>query len=87
MIDHALIALLRGYKRVLSPLLGPRCRFTPTCSEYAMTAIARYGVLRGCWLGLRRIARCHPLNPGGHDPVPGGGPVDAENSNVHHRSH
>ena len=69
-IDRLLIALLRGYKRWLSPLLGPRCRFVPTCSEYAMQAIARHGALRGGWLALRRIGRCHPLNPGGHDPVP-----------------
>ncbi|AXK72261.1 membrane protein insertion efficiency factor YidD [Lysobacter sp. TY2-98] len=69
-IDRALIALLRGYKRWISPLLGPRCRFHPTCSVYAMQAIARYGALRGSWLAARRILRCHPLHPGGHDPVP-----------------
>ena len=69
-IERFLIALLRGYKRWLSPLLGPRCRFVPTCSEYAMTAIARFGALKGSWLALRRIGRCHPLHPGGHDPVP-----------------
>jgi len=69
-IDRLLIALLRGYKRWLSPLLGPRCRFVPTCSEYAMQAIARHGALRGGWLAVRRIGRCHPLHPGGHDPVP-----------------
>jgi putative membrane protein insertion efficiency factor len=69
-IDHFLILCLRGYKRWLSPLLGPRCRFVPTCSEYAMTAIARFGALKGGWLALRRIGRCHPFHPGGHDPVP-----------------
>lgn len=69
-IDRLLIALLRGYKFAISPLLGPRCRFTPSCSEYAMTAIGRFGAMRGGWLALRRIGRCHPLNPGGHDPVP-----------------
>ena len=69
-IARFLIALLRAYKRWLSPLLGPRCRFAPTCSEYAMVAIARFGALRGGWLALRRIGRCHPLHPGGHDPVP-----------------
>lgn len=69
-IDRLLIVVLRFYKRWLSPLLGPRCRFHPTCSEYAMQAIARFGALKGSWLALRRIGRCHPLHPGGHDPVP-----------------
>ncbi|UHQ18490.1 membrane protein insertion efficiency factor YidD [Lysobacter sp. KIS68-7] len=69
-IDRFLIGSLRLYKRWISPLLGPRCRFVPTCSEYAMEAIARFGAVRGGWLAARRIARCHPLHPGGHDPVP-----------------
>ncbi|RFP60922.1 membrane protein insertion efficiency factor YidD [Luteimonas weifangensis] len=69
-LDRLLISCLRGYKRWLSPLLGPRCRFVPTCSEYAMVAIARFGAFKGGWLALRRIGRCHPLHPGGHDPVP-----------------
>ncbi|WP_123769543.1 membrane protein insertion efficiency factor YidD [Vulcaniibacterium tengchongense] len=70
-IDRLFIAALRGYKRWISPLLGPRCRFHPTCSEYAMQAIARFGALKGGWLAARRLLRCHPLHPGGHDPVPG----------------
>ncbi len=69
-IDRLLILLLRGYKRWLSPLLGQRCRFVPSCSEYAMEAIGRFGAWRGGWLAVRRIGRCHPLHPGGHDPVP-----------------
>ncbi len=70
MIGRSMIAILRIYKRFLSPLLGPRCRFLPTCSEYAMQAIQRFGPLKGSWLALRRIGRCHPLNEGGYDPVP-----------------
>lgn len=64
------IALIRAYQLILSPLLGPRCRFTPTCSEYAITAISHYGLLKGAWLSSKRLLRCHPLHPGGHDPVP-----------------
>ncbi|WOB49582.1 membrane protein insertion efficiency factor YidD [Xanthomonas hydrangeae] len=69
-ISRLLIALLRFYKIFISPLLGPRCRFAPSCSEYAMTAIGRFGPLRGCWLAARRLGRCHPFHPGGFDPVP-----------------
>ncbi|HKS25068.1 MAG TPA: membrane protein insertion efficiency factor YidD [Thermoanaerobaculia bacterium] len=65
-----LVLLLRGYKRFLSPLLPPMCRFEPTCSIYMMQAIEKYGALRGVWLGIRRLSRCHVFNPGGWDPVP-----------------
>lgn len=64
------IFLIRGYQYLISPLLGSHCRFYPSCSCYAHTAVERYGVLRGGWLSLRRLARCHPWNPGGLDPVP-----------------
>ena len=67
---RALAALVRGYRLLVSPLLGPRCRFAPTCSAYALEALERHGALRGGWLAARRIARCHPFHPGGHDPVP-----------------
>lgn len=64
------ILLIKAYRAVVSPLLPPTCRFTPTCSAYAMTAIERHGLMRGGWLAVKRISRCHPWNPGGHDPVP-----------------
>ncbi len=64
------IWLLRGYKAAISPLLPPACRFYPTCSEYALEAVTRYGALRGSWLATRRLLRCHPFHPGGFDPVP-----------------
>jgi hypothetical protein len=62
--------IIRGYQLGISPMLGPRCRFYPSCSCYAHTAIERYGVLRGLWMGLRRLLRCHPFAEGGYDPVP-----------------
>ena len=65
-----LIGLIRVYRYLLSPLLGPSCRYTPTCSEYAQQAIAQHGVLRGSWLALRRLGSCHPWHAGGYDPVP-----------------
>jgi putative membrane protein insertion efficiency factor len=63
-------ALLRTYQLICSPLLGPRCRFYPSCSQYALDAVAAHGSLRGGALALCRIARCHPWHPGGYDPVP-----------------
>ena len=65
-----MLVLLRSYKRWLSPLLPTACRFHPTCSEYMIEAIAQHGAARGVWLGLKRLARCHPFHAGGLDPVP-----------------
>lgn len=64
------IALIRGYQLVISPMRPPTCRFYPSCSAYALTSLERYGLLRGSWLGARRLLRCHPWNPGGVDHVP-----------------
>jgi putative membrane protein insertion efficiency factor len=72
--ERAAATILSFYKRVLSPLLRvfitTQCKFLPTCSEYAYVAVVRHGWLRGSWLALRRVARCHPFTSGGHDPVP-----------------
>jgi uncharacterized protein len=65
-----LMLIVSGYRRVVSPLLMPRCRFAPSCSAYALQALAEHGALRGGWLAVRRISRCHPFHPGGYDPVP-----------------
>jgi len=65
-----IIALIHLYQHSVSLLLGPCCRFTPSCSAYALESIRRYGVAMGIWLGLKRVLKCHPLYPGGYDPVP-----------------
>jgi len=75
-VRAVLIALIRCYQWFVSPLLGNHCRFYPSCSEYAREAIERHGVLRGVWLAIRRVARCHPWHPGGVDPVPEPPPKD-----------
>ena len=65
-----LISLIRFYQRFISPLTPPACRFTPTCSQYMLEAIQKYGALKGTWLGIKRICRCHPWGGSGYDPVP-----------------
>ena len=73
-MKEAIVAILRAglriYQLCLSPIIGPACRFAPSCSEYAREALLMHGPGRGAWLALRRIGRCHPWNEGGHDPVP-----------------
>jgi uncharacterized protein len=67
---RVLIWLVKAYQFGLSPMLGSNCRFTPTCSRYAIEVLQAHGALRGSWLALRRVLRCHPWHPGGHDPIP-----------------
>ena len=65
-----IVGLIMAYQKVISPLLPPSCRFYPSCSEYTRGCVARHGALRGLWMGIRRLLKCHPLHPGGYDPVP-----------------
>jgi len=69
-VKRVALAIIRAYQRFVSPSLPPSCRFYPTCSEYTYQAIEKHGVLRGGWLGVKRLSHCHPWNPGGYDPVP-----------------
>ncbi len=69
-VSWLFVGMVRFYQRFISPLLPPACRFTPSCSEYMRQALIKHGALRGTWLGTRRLLRCHPFTPGGHDPVP-----------------
>jgi len=69
-MKSVLLVALRGYRLVISPVVGANCRFYPSCSQYASEAIERYGALRGSWLVVKRVGRCHPWHPGGFDPVP-----------------
>ncbi|MBC7233374.1 MAG: membrane protein insertion efficiency factor YidD [Chloroflexi bacterium] len=69
-MKQIVLALIKFYQKHISSALPPSCRFVPSCSQYAYEAIARYGLWRGGWMAIRRLSRCHPLNPGGYDPVP-----------------
>ncbi len=69
-MKYIFISLIRFYQRFISPLTPPACRFTPTCSQYTLEAIQKYGALKGTWLGIKRICRCHPWGGSGYDPVP-----------------
>lgn len=70
MMRRVLISLIRGYQYFISPWLGSRCRFFPSCSHYGIEALRRRGVVAGIWLTAHRVLRCHPFHPGGYDPVP-----------------
>jgi putative membrane protein insertion efficiency factor len=70
------ILVVKGYQHLISPWLGPRCRFHPTCSNYCIEALRQHGMVRGLWLGLKRLGKCHPFHPGGFDPVPDGNRSD-----------
>lgn len=71
-MKNLLLGLIKGYRRFISPLFPPTCRFQPTCSQYALEAISSHGMIRGSGLAIIRILRCHPFHPGGYDPVPQG---------------
>jgi len=70
-MSRLIVVLIRGYQGLLSPLFPPRCRFYPSCSEYTRQAVGKYGTARGVWMGVKRLLRCHPFNPGGVDEVSG----------------
>ncbi|MCK5524881.1 MAG: membrane protein insertion efficiency factor YidD [Thiomargarita sp.] len=80
-MQKILIVFIRGYQLLISPLLGPHCRFYPSCSEYALIAIKTHGVLYGIVLATKRIFRCHPWHPGGFDPVPERKNIDIDKEN------
>ncbi len=69
-MKHIVLFLIRGYKKILSPLFGQHCRFFPSCSDYVYEAIDKHGLIKGLYLGTKRLLKCHPLHPGGVDPVP-----------------
>jgi len=80
LISRVLITLIKGYRYLISPMLGHGCRFQPSCSAYTIEAISRFGAARGVFLGVKRVGRCHPWHPGGYDPVPDAGPDNDEGS-------
>jgi putative membrane protein insertion efficiency factor len=70
MLKRLVVLLIRFYQYAISPFLGRSCRYHPSCSEYAVEAVEKYGALKGSWLAMKRVGRCHPWHPGGYDPVP-----------------
>lgn len=69
-LSYPFILLIKIYQKIISPIIGPKCRFTPTCSNYALEALKKHGVFKGTWLAVKRIAKCHPWGGNGYDPVP-----------------
>jgi hypothetical protein len=69
-MTRILLIFIKAYQYLISPMLGPSCRFTPTCSEYAAQAVKKYGAIKGLWLSIKRVGRCHPWHDGGYDPLP-----------------
>jgi hypothetical protein len=69
-MTRILLFLVKAYQYLISPMLGPSCRYTPTCSEYAVQALKKYGALKGVWMSVKRVGRCHPWHDGGYDPLP-----------------
>lgn len=69
-VSLVMVCCIRVYQYAISPLLGPTCRFRPTCSQYFIVSLQKHGAVRGCWLGIKRISRCHPWHSGGYDPPP-----------------
>jgi putative membrane protein insertion efficiency factor len=87
MIKQFLILLIKGYRAFISPLFPPSCRFNPTCSQYGIEAIARFGALKGGYLSIKRILRCHPFHEGGYDPVPSICEAHNNQNNLNHHDH
>lgn len=69
-MTRLLLIFIKAYQYLISPMLGPSCRFTPTCSEYAAQAVKKYGAIKGVWMSVKRVGRCHPWHDGGYDPLP-----------------
>lgn len=69
-MTRILLIFIKAYQYLISPMLGPSCRFTPTCSEYAAQAVKKYGAIKGVWMSVKRVGRCHPWHDGGYDPLP-----------------
>lgn len=86
-VKQAALSMIKAYRYAISPMLGQHCRYYPSCSGYAYLAIERFGLVRGMWLGLKRLLRCHPWHEGGYDPVPDLNPVNQQHQHTHRCDH